>query len=288
VSLEHSAIGWATLYTTNASALNSWVGEELGGLGIEASIRRDVAADPGGLEWSLSIAPFYGNDPAGTLVSWRGWSMNNWQSRWGDVVPLAELPVFAFVPDQEHHAEPFLEMDDRLGYYVGGEVARTGSFRVRALRYDNRADPTVRDQGQVGWRTQFDSLGVAGSLPGQAGVVAQWLAGRTYAGPRLSWGRPMDNDFDTCFVLLTRVWGGHRLSVRREWFAVDDRDTNAADPNEEDGDAWTLSYQHRFDDRWLAGLEWVRIDSRRPARAFEGADIDLVEESLFAVLRWTY
>jgi len=288
VSLEHSGVGWATMYTTNASALNSWVGEELGGLGVEASLRNDPAADPYGHYWSVGAAAFYGNDPAGTLLSWRGWSVNNWQTRWGDAIPLAPLPVFQFVPDQAPEAEPFLELDDRLGYYVNGEVGLAGTWRLRALVYDNRADPTIRDHGQIGWRTQFHSLGFAGSLPGGVGVIGQWLAGRTYAGPMLSWGRPIDNDFDAAFLLLTRTWGAHRFSVRREWFAVDDHDQNAADPNEEDGNAWTLSYQHRFDDHWLVGVEWVRIDSDRAARAFENADVSLVEESLYGVLRWSH
>jgi hypothetical protein len=125
-------------------------------------------------------------------------------------------------------------------------------------------------------------------LPGAIGVIGQWLDGRTYAGPQLSWGRPIDNDFDTMFLLLTRAWGDHRFSLRREWFAVDDLDSNASDPNEEDGDAWTVSYQHRFDDHWLVGVEWVRIDSDRAARVFEGADVSLVEESLYGVLRWSH
>ncbi len=288
ISLEHSSLGWGTLYTTSASALNSWVGEELGGLGIEASVRSDPTDDPYGMYWSLTAAPFYGNDPAGTLLSWRGWSVNNWQTSWGGVVPLAQLPIFQVVPDQAPQIEPFLELDDRLGYYVGGEIGRAGSFRLRALHYDNRADPTIRNHGQVGWRTQFDSIGIAGGLPFDVGVIAQWLAGRTYAGPQLSWGRPIDNDFDTYFVLVTRTWGGHRFSMRREWFGVDDNDANALDPNEEQGDAWTLSYQFRFDEHWLAGIEWIRIDSERPARIFENADVDLIEQSVFAVVRWTY
>lgn len=288
VSLEHGSLGWGTLYTTNASALNSWVGEELGGLGAELSVRSDTANDPYGVHWNLAAAPFYGNDPAGTLLSWRGWSVNNWQTRWGDVIPLAPLDVFEYAPGQAPHAEPFLELDDRLGYYVSGEITRGGSFRLKALHYDNRADPVTGDHGQIGWRTRFKSLGFAGSLPGDVGLIAQWLDGRTYAGPRLGWGRPVDNDFDSYFVLLTRVWGAHRISLRREWFGVDDNDANTHDPNEEDGDAWTISYQHRFDDRWLAGLEWVRIDSFRPARAFENEDANLVEQSISAVLRWTY
>ena len=89
-------------------------------------------------------------------------------------------------------------------------------------------------------------------------------------------------------MLLTRVWGGHRLSLRREWFGVDDNDANANDPNAEDGDAWMASYQHRFGDRWLAGLEWVRIESERPARVFEAEDVDLVEDGVYAVVRWSY
>jgi hypothetical protein len=288
VSLEHSNEGWATLYTTNASAINSWVSEELGGVGAEASVRSDAAAHPNDMYWLLGGAAFYGNDPAGTLLSWRGWSINNWQTRWGDEIPLADLPVFEYAPGQAYQAEPFLELDDEPGYYVNGEVGRTEDWRIRALYYDNRADPETYGHGQSGWRTRFTSVGVAGSLPGEVGIIAQWLAGSTYAGPELPWGRPVDNDFDAAFVLVTRVWGSHRISARWDRFGIDDNDLNGADPNEEDGDAWTLSYQHRFDEHWLGGVEWVRIDSERQARAFEGAAPELIERTLLAVVRWTY
>ena len=288
ISLEHSARGWATLYTTNASAINSWVGEELGGLGAELSLRSDPTANPNGYYWQLGGAAFYGNDPAGTVLSWRGWSINNWQTRWGDEIPLFDLPVFDYAPGQAYQSEPFLELDDRPGYYANGEVGRTDSWRVRALYYDNRADPESHGHGQSGWRTTFTSIGIAGSLPADIGVIAQWMGGRTYVGPELDWGRPVDNDFDAAFVLLTRVWGAHRLSARFDRFGVDDNDANGLDPNQEDGDAWTLSYQHRFGDHWLGGIEWVRIDSTREAREFEGAARDLIERTLMGVVRYTY
>ena len=288
ISLEHSGEGWSTLYTMNASAINSWVGEELGGLGVEMSLKSDAAADPYAYYWSLGGAAFYGDDPAGTLLSWRGWSVNNWQTRWGDSIKLSDLPIIDYAPGQRYRAEPFLELDNRVGYYVNGEIGRADTWRLRALAYDNRADANAEGSGQSGWRTHFASFGFQGSLPGDIGLVTQWLTGRTYWGPKLDLGRPVDNDFDSEFVLLTRVWGAHRFSVRRDWFQVDDNDLIVIDPNRENGDAWTLSYQFRYSEHWLAGLEWLRIRSARAARTLDGDAVRLIEACAFATLRWTY
>jgi hypothetical protein len=287
LSFEHGPSGWETLYTTNASAINSWVGEELGLLGAEVSLKRDLASARSPFYWAVAVSGFYGNDTSGTLLSWRGWSVNNWQTPWGGVVALAPLPVIGAVPGQDQRIEPFLELDNEPGYYAWVELGHASRLRLRYLRYDNRADPLVRAQGQAGWRTIFDSLSLQVALPGQVGLVAQWLDGVTYAGPKLWGGRhAIDNGYDSQFLLVTRTVGAHRFSVRHDWFSVTDRDFNPIDPNDENGTGWTLSYQYRVDTNWLLGLEWLRLDSERPARVFEGAPERLVEEGVFAVVRW--
>lgn len=286
VSFEHGANGWETLYTTNASAINSWVGEELGGLGVEVVAKRDLAANGARWYWSGAGALFYGNDPSGTVLSWRGWSLNNWQTAWGGEIPLADLPVFHTATGQAPASEPFLELDGDPGYYVWGEIGRAGSARLRALYYDNRADVEAAGHGQSGWRTTFTSLGIQLALPMDTGLIAQWMDGRTYTGPELPGGYALDNDFDAAFMLLTRRVGRHRLSVRRDWFRVDDTDSSPTDPNDEKGRGWTLSYQYSLNDTWRFGLEWLEVDSSRPARMFEQEDVDATERGWFLVLRW--
>src|SRR5690606_3411051 len=103
--------------------------------------RRDLASGDARWYWAAAGSLFYGNDPAGTVLSWRGWSINNWQTAWGGDIALADLPVFAFAPQQAPVSEPFLELDGAPGYYSWAELGLARSLRVRALYYDNRADP---------------------------------------------------------------------------------------------------------------------------------------------------
>ena len=37
---------------------------------------------------------FYGNDPAGTLLFWRGWSLHDRQSRLNDQLPMPPMPIW--------------------------------------------------------------------------------------------------------------------------------------------------------------------------------------------------
>lgn len=224
----------------------------------------------------------------GTLLSWRGWSLNNWQTHWGGEIALADRPVFTHVPEQAPVSEPFLELDGDPGYYAWLEIGERGRLRVRALRYDNRADVAAAGHGQTGWRTTFSSLSLQLELPGQVGLIAQSMDGRTYAGPKFSGVHAIDNDFQGHFVLLTQRSGRHRVSMRRDWFEIDDRDLSGIDPNGDDGRGWTLSYQFAPNDAWMLGLEWLEIDSRHPARVFEQAPVDLTERAWFFVLRWRH
>jgi hypothetical protein len=73
------------------------------------------------------------------------------------------------------------------------------------------------------------------------------------------------------FLLLTGSWGRHRLSVRRDWFEVEDRGPLfAEDDNREDGSAWTAAYLLRTGEKHRVALEALRLDSTRPNRSSLG------------------
>ncbi|TDJ40461.1 MAG: hypothetical protein E2O54_08010 [Gammaproteobacteria bacterium] len=345
ISFEHSADGWATRYTIQASALNSWVGEELGAYGFEASVSNDRASGSE-LDWGLKAAVFYGNDPVGTMLAWRGWSPNNVQTRPGDKIPFADpvdiVPVqwsqaepnlridkrlFGYptgsgdkIPFSDHsgpgqpdpgpdpgqpdpgqpdpgqyditsvrpsQAEPYLEIDNRPGYYIAADLGVPQRVRLRLMHYDNRADPEISKHGQYAWRTVFNSVGFQTELPFGVGLIGQYMWGRSYMGPKSGNERAVDIDFDAKFVLLTKVLGENRFSVRREWFAVDDNDGRDFDPNGESLRGWTLSYQRQVTPNWRVAFEWLEVEGTRDARELVGLQRNGTEDALYATLRWS-
>ncbi|MEM6708919.1 MAG: hypothetical protein AAF648_09055 [Pseudomonadota bacterium] len=289
LSFEHGADGWETLYTTNASAINSWVGEELGMLGLELSLKRDLASTGGRRYWSLGGAVFYGNDTAGTLLSWRGWSINNWQTNWGGTIDLPPLRFINNNDGQSQRVEPFLEMDDRPGFYGFVELGEARRWRVRMLTYDNQADPTVIEDGQYGWRANFLSVSAQWQLARRTGLIAQWMDGVSAMGELRPTGRrAVDIGYQSSFIMLTQSFAAHRLSLRYETFDVTDRDDYMNDDNNESGSGWTLSYQYRLNDHWRIGAEWLAVASDRPNRNQFGQAAQQDEHMGMLVIRWTY
>ena len=227
VSFEHTSEGWATQYTVLASALNSWIGEEVGALGGEIKVGSDDAANPAGWDWDLFASGFYGNDPAGTLLAWSGWTFWNGQTRWGDRMKWRRLPVFDIAHRQSYYAEPYLETDDRPGYYVGGTVERDQRLRARALYYDNRADPNSYNGGQWGWHTRFTSVAVQATLPQDIGLIVQWLGGSsvTWDVRRLGSAPWSTSTTTPRSCSSTKAFGSQRFTVRYDTFDVSDVDS---------------------------------------------------------------
>ena len=87
VSLENTDAAWLSPYTTTFSAINSWIGEEVRNLGVEVgpSIRINEA------QWRVFGSFARGNDPNGTLLAWRGFSLHDRVSGLGDRLPLPAL-----------------------------------------------------------------------------------------------------------------------------------------------------------------------------------------------------
>ena len=143
------------------------------------------------------------------------------------------------------------------------------------------------DDGQYGWRTIFDQVGVQVSLPWELGLMSQWMSGTTAMGPVFSNGRrAIDNDFEAYYLMLTRDFRNYRLSLRFDDFEVYDADILPNDDNSEAGDAITLAYVRELRDGLSLAVEWQRIDSTRPARAYLGLAPKSTEQMLRAQISW--
>ncbi|MEM8981829.1 MAG: hypothetical protein AAGC71_02290 [Pseudomonadota bacterium] len=291
ISLENTGLGWSSPYTLNSSTINTWVAEELRTFGAELSASRRPLRFGGAHAFSATVAVFTGNDPAGATLAWQGWAIHDRQLRLRDKWPLPPLPAFSpgnvFELQAPLH-EPFRDVDGRLGYTVNLEWRYKRRLLVRAMHYDNRADPLALDDGQYGWATRFRHIGVQASLPGDIGLLAQWMSGSTAMGPIVNARNAVDLDFGAAYLLVTRSFDDHRVTARYDHFYVDDYDPTPMDNNAEDGHAWTASYQCAFNERVSLAAEWVRIDSYRPAYRYLGLPANAIEEQRQLMLRMRF
>src|SRR5207244_7487700 len=120
ISLENSGPAWTSVYTITPSAINSWVGEEVRATGGEGSLTWSGAQH----ELTFTGAVFGWNDPTGSLLAWRGWTLEDRQSGFSDRVPLPPIPSIGpggdVFPRQPLFVQPFREVDSRPGYYIAG------------------------------------------------------------------------------------------------------------------------------------------------------------------------
>jgi len=266
-SLENTERGWQSPFTYSYSAINTWIGEEIRPFGAEWSLRRRLAGFRSNHELRAFAAGFYGNDPAGTMLFWRGWSMHDRQSRFNDDLKLPPRP-FTTAPPQQY--SPFRETDHRPGAYAGVEWRYARRALIQLARYDNRADPYSFSGGQWGWGTDFDQLAVQVSLPANFGLVVQsmegyteWLTATLPNGTRMPISEHVRDEFASSFVLLTRMFGAsQRVALRYDTFSYE-RPSAVPEFYADEGDAWTLSYRIEPTQRFSGGIEWLRIDSSR-------------------------
>ncbi len=281
ISLENITAGWSSPYSMSYSAINTWVAEELRTVGAELSVSRRPAMFGGAHTIRLQGAIFYGNDPTGSLLAWKGWSVHDRQSRFGDKLPLPPLPVIqpdSLFDDQDPYVAPFLEIDDRAGYYVNVEWRFNQQLLIRAMHYDNRADPTADEGGQYAWATKFQHIAAHAVLPGDWELLFQWMTGSTVMGDVVNGIGDIDADFDSMYLMLTRAYNRHRFSLRYDKFAVTDNDQTLQDDNSEDGDAWTLAYFYEYSDKVSFGAESLSIKTNRFSWQYYGLDTTRTEK----------
>ncbi|MET0226624.1 MAG: hypothetical protein ABW187_09300 [Dokdonella sp.] len=248
ISLENTAIGWTSPWTLTPSAINSWVGEELRGFGAE-----------GQLEWrtphgSLTAvaAALRSNDPAGELLSARGWSLSDLTAGWGTRVREPDVYAIGNHAAVPLRFNPFLENDARLGWYAGGSWQASGSGTFSVLRYDNRADPSSHSSGVspvFSWRTRFWSVGAQTDWRNLT-VLAQAMSGSTDVAPVPAFSS--STPFRAAYVLLGYTFGRWRLAVRVDGFSTDQLPRSLDRRAREHGSAGTCAVN------WKP-VEWLRL-----------------------------
>src|SRR5438874_2202592 len=73
VSLEHEGADWHVKDSITPSAINSWIGEEVRAVALEATL----ATNLGRHKFWLTAAAMAANDTAGTLLTFRGWALHD-------------------------------------------------------------------------------------------------------------------------------------------------------------------------------------------------------------------
>lgn len=269
VSLENRAAGWESPYTLSYSAIDSWLATEVRIIGVEGQL--DWLGTRSGHAFDLGVTGgvFGWNEGAGVVVANDGFALTDRQTAlFGRVGQPGAAPLFG--------AEPFVQLDHREGVYAGVEARYLDRVVLRALRYDNRADPSQVDtvSGTVAWHTNFNSVGVRVEADRGWTAIAQWLDGKTVIAPggtALSW------PFRAGYALLAKRFGRNTWSVRYDRFEVD---TGAAGYGAQSGHAWTAAYSYEAGAHWRFTLEWLQVESSSYNREELGGAPFLTETQL--------
>jgi len=287
VEIDYDSVGWVPKHTISSSAINSWIGEELRTNGVEWSARRLGRYSGDAYDVGVLAAVFTGNDPTGTLLCWRGWSISDRIAGRNDTVKLADLPVYrppdGYLLKQSRDIHPFRELDGKLGYYAGANFNVGTRLEAAALHYDNLTDPTVVKDGQYGWRTRFDHVSVVWRPQGRWELAMQSMRGDTMMGRN---GAGLD--FQSWFVLASHPLGPGTAAVRYDRFSTSEHDNIPSDPNNEVGYGVALAYDWPLAESWSLMTEALLVRSERSARALIGEPVLQKERSLTVSLRWRF
>jgi hypothetical protein len=272
--------GWRTPYTLSASALNTWIGEELRTIGAEYNA--DWLGQQEQSAWNLGFnaAVFGFNDPAGVVLADRGWALHDRQTT---LFGRLGQPDQGLVPGRKLF---YRDIDRRAGWYAGVSANYRGLIELRALRYDNRGDPTVQapEINDGAWRTRFNSLGLRWTPDERWTVMGQWLQGDTAFNEDAA---PVTGvwDYAASYWLVSWTQGNHRLSARRDDFRLSQPVSATPDHNHESGAAWTVAWLYSVNQHLTLAAEWLRVDTSLASREEIGAPESALETQLQLALR---
>jgi hypothetical protein len=242
-SLEHVGPAWSPEYSISASALDSWLWEEISLAGVEGEWWH---VTPGGLRLGAIFGAGFGPDQLGRVVALRGWALGDGLSGVNSDLPL---------PSGER-TDIFDERDDRPAAYTWltiGDAKERATLRLGYL--DNGGDQDVEGV----WNTHFSTIGAILHPHPSIDLLIQYLRGEARIRDRTN-----DSSLRAFYALLSHHRGRHRFSVRYDEFRVDDRDEG--NPTVERGDGITAAYFLELGLRHRIGLEYIWLDSRRPSR----------------------
>jgi len=273
VSLENRAAGWSDVYTITPSAINTWMGEEFRTIGAEFEARWLGASRAYVGDLAVVAAAYGWNDPAGALLADRGFA-------------LSDRPSTLFGGLGRPPVTFYHEIDRKPGYYAGLDWRHHDSLEVRALRYDNRADPGAATEAGGAWRTRFTSLGARLEPTERWTFIAQYLDGDTIIGPDSAGINQFRMAFHAAFGLASVEWRHERLTARFDDFHTHQLSGFFGPPGDESGHAWTVGWTHEFGNEWRLVAEWIRVSSSFPPRLEYGGASALLESQTEVALRY--
>jgi hypothetical protein len=256
ISLENRAGGWESPYTLSFSAIDSWLAEEVRTIGVEGQLEWLGTRSGHDFDFGLTLGAFGWNQGAGGVLASDGFALTDRQTTlFGRVGQPADAPLYS--------SEPFLQFDHREGVYAGLEARYLDRVVVRALHYDNRADPTLEDElsDYYSWDTHFNSAGLRIESAAGTTAIVQWLDGQT---SNVTDGYAVW-PFHAGYALLSQHFARSILSARYDRFSVES--VGADGDGWQQGHAWTLAYLFAASAHWRMALEWVRVTSSSYIRA---------------------
>lgn len=264
MSLENTDLAWTSPYTHSFSAINSWIAEEIKTRAVELSVSRPgrFFKSDHSVQWVGAL--FQGNDPAGSILTWRGFALHHLQTAIGERVDFANYPSIAVggvVEKQPAWVEPNRELDHKTGYYTGLHWQHKDQTEVRLYWYDNRGEPTTFKDGQYAWDTRFVSLALQHQLTDQWRLLAQYLNGDTAMGQNT-----VVADYRSSYLMLNYQLEQHSLSARYDHFEVIDKDQTPTDDNNGKGHSWTLNWTYQLTEHFNVAVEHSSLSSIQPNR----------------------
>jgi hypothetical protein len=163
-------------------------------------------------------------------------------------------------------------------------------LELRALRYDNRADPEASTvAGGTAWRTRFSSFGARLTPTANWTFIAQYLDGDTVVGANEADQDQFRMTYHAAFALASLEWGRERLTARVDRFGTHQASGYYYGPPADDsGHAWTAAWTHDLGAQWQLAAEWIRVTSRFPPRASYGELPANVESQTQVAIRYRF
>jgi hypothetical protein len=286
LEIEPDSPSWKPVRTLSSSAINSWIGEELRANGLELAFSRRGLMIGSPHDFDFTVAAIGANDPAGTLLAWRGWTFSDHITGLTETQRLPDLPVYrpdGPIPRQTRDVREFREIDGVPCYYAAASYTYAQNVQVSFLHYDNEGHPLDVSQGQYSWETRFNHLSVRAVLPAGWEILSQAMQGTTLMGPDAVHVR-----FRALYVLASHPLGSGDMTLRWDLFRNQDIDLLPTDPNSEHGNALAVAYRMPVGKQLHWVSELLRVDSTHAARVLLGEPAREIERSLSTSLRWDF
>lgn len=286
ISLENDGVMWSADNTITPSVINTWIAEELRSVGVEWRWQLPGKHRQSAWDFDFFAAIYGANDSTGAMLAWRGWAGHDRISGLNSTYPITPIPIITNgeLSNQESQYDPYIEADERPGFYLGASADLRQRVRLDYFYYDNQANPNTIEGGQYAWHTRFHHLAAAWDISVNTKLLSQWIEGDTEMGRAL-----VLSGFRAKYLMFVQQLGRAQLALRWEDFSTSDRDSTRLDTNIEDGESWTFAYAYLWKPELKTTLELKSWKSERRGRHYIPNQAMLVDaKHLILSLRYYY